>query len=382
MAPRTTPPFRADHVGSLLRPPDLLRARADHAAGTITAAQLRTAEDEAVREAVRMQEEIGLRSATDGEFRRAEWHTDFIKRLGGIREAAATTPVPVLGGDQPALLARGTTPGPPLVYQAHGTEVTGKVHLAETIFADHFSFLASTVTTAVPKLTIPSPSMAHFRADISGSGYADKDEFRADLAAAYAAEIAALAALGCRYLQLDDTLFAFMNDPAWRDRAAASGIDPDRQHEINLAVINQALANRPASLTVTVHMCRGNYRSLWFSSGGYDFVAEAVFSGLQVDGFFLEYDDDRSGTFEPLRFVPADKLVVLGLVTTKTPTLESTDTLKRRVDEAVRYIDADRLCLSPQCGFASTVDGNALTQAQQRAKLSLVAQTAADLWGS
>jgi len=288
----------------------------------------------------------------------------------------------VLGGEKPALLARGTTPGPPLVYQAHGTEVTGKVHLAEPIFADHFSFLAATVTTAVPKLTIPSPSMAHFRADISGSGYADKDEFRADLAAAYAAEIAALAALGCRYLQLDDTLFAFMNDPAWRDRAAASGIDPDRQHEINLAVINQALADRPAGLTVTVHMCRGNYRSLWFSSGGYDFVAEAVFSGLQVDGFFLEYDDDRSGTFEPLRFVPADKLVVLGLVTTKTPTLESKDTLKRRVDEAARYIDADRLCLSPQCGFASTVDGNALTQAQQRAKLSLVVQTAAELWGS
>jgi 5-methyltetrahydropteroyltriglutamate--homocysteine methyltransferase len=369
MAPRTSPPFRADHVGSLLRPPDLLRARADHAAGTITAAQLRAAEDEAVSDAVRMQEEVGLRSATDGEFRRAEWHTDFIKRLGGIREAAAATPVPVLGGEKPA------------TYQAHGTEVTGKVHLAEPIFADHFSFLAATVSTAVPKLTIPSPSMAHFRADISGSGYADKDEFRADLAAAYAAEIAALAALGCRYLQLDDTLFAFMNDPAWRERAAASGIDPDRQHEINLAVINQALANRPAGLTVTVHMCRGNYRSLWFSSGGYDFVAEAVFSGLQVDGFFLEYDDDRSGTFEPLRFVPADKIVVLGLVTTKTPTLESTDTLKRRIDEAAQYIDADRLCLSPQCGFASTVDGNALTQAQQRAKLNLVVDTVAELWG-
>jgi 5-methyltetrahydropteroyltriglutamate--homocysteine methyltransferase len=370
MAPRATPPFRADHVGSLLRPPDLLRARADHAAGTITAAQLRAAEDDAVRDAVRMQEEIGLRSATDGEFRRTEWHTDFIKRLGGIREAAAATPVPVLGGEKPA------------TYMAHGTQVTGKVHLAEPIFADHFSFLAATVSTAVPKLTIPSPSMAHFRADISGSGYADKDEFRADLAAAYAAEIAVLAALGCRYLQLDDTLFAFMNDPAWRERAAASGIDPDRQHEINLAVINQALANRPAGLTVTVHMCRGNYRSLWFSSGGYDFVAEAVFSGLQVDGFFLEYDDDRSGTFEPLRFVPADKLVVLGLVTTKTPALESKDTLKRRVDEAARYIDADRLCLSPQCGFASTVDGNALTIDQERAKLSLVAQTAADLWGT
>jgi len=370
MTPRTTPPFRADHVGSLLRPPDLIRARADHAAGIITTEQLRSAEDDAIRDAVRMQEETGLRSATDGEFRRTEWHTDFIKRLGGIREGAAATPVPVLGGDQPT------------TYRAYGTEVTGKVHLAETIFGDHFSFLASAVTTAVPKLTIPSPSMAHFRADISASGYADKDEFRADLAAAYAAEIAALYALGCRYLQLDDTLFAFMNDPAWRDRAAASGVDPGSQHEINVAVINQALAGRPPGLTVTVHMCRGNYRSLWFSSGGYDFVAEAVFSGLQVDGFFLEYDDDRSGTFEPLRFVPADKLVVLGLVTTKTPALEPKDTLKRRVDGAARYVDADRLCLSPQCGFASTVDGNALTQAQQRAKLTLVVETAAELWGT
>ena len=259
--------------------------------------------------------------------------------------------------------------------------MTGKVHLAETIFADHFRFLASAVTTAVPKLTIPSPSMAHFRADISGSGYASKDEFRADLAAAYADEITALAALGCTYLQFDDTLFAFMNDPAWRERAAATGVDPEHQHEINVAVVNQALAGRPDGLTVTVHMCRGNYRSAWFSSGGYDFVAEAVFSGLQADGYFLEYDDERSGTFEPLRFVPPGRVVVLGLVTTKTPVLESRDDLKRRVEAAARYVDADRLCLSPQCGFASTVDGNALTLDQQRAKLDLIVQTAADLWG-
>jgi len=370
MAPRTEPPFRADHVGSLLRPPALHRARADRAAGIITADQLTQAEDDAIKDAVRMQEQAGLRSATDGEFRRAEWHTDFIKRLGGLREAAAATPVPVLGGDQP------------VTYQAHGVEVTGKVHLAETIFADHFRFLASTVTTAVPKFTIPSPSMAHFRADISGSGYANKDEFRADLAAAYAGEIAALAALGCTYLQLDDTLFAFMNDPAWRERAASTGVDPDRQHEINVAVINQALAGRPDGLTVTVHMCRGNYRSLWFSSGGYDFVAEAVFSGLAVDGLFLEYDNERSGTFEPLRFVPADKVVVLGLVTTKTPILESKDDLKRRVEAAARYVDGDRLCLSPQCGFASVVEGNALTIDQERAKLDLIVETAAEIWGS
>ncbi len=370
MAPRTAPPFRADHVGSLLRPPALLRARAGRAAGTITADQLVRAEDDAIRDAVAMQEAAGLRSATDGEFRRAEWHTDFIARLGGIGYAAEWTPVPVFGNDTEA------------IYQAHGTEVTGRVHLAEPIFADHFRFLASAVTTAVPKLTIPSPSMAHFRADLSGSGYAGKDEFRADLAAAYAGEITALAALGCTYLQFDDTLFAFMNDPAWRERAAATGVDPEHQHETNVAVINQALAGRPAGLTVTVHMCRGNYRSAWFSSGGYDFVAEAVFSGLQADGYFLEYDDERSGTFEPLRFVPAGRVVVLGLVTTKTPVLESGDDLKRRVEAAARYVDADHLCLSPQCGFASTVDGNALTLDQQRAKLDLVVETAADLWGS
>jgi 5-methyltetrahydropteroyltriglutamate--homocysteine methyltransferase len=377
MTRRTTPPFRADHVGSLLRPPALLGARADFAAGAITGDQLRRAEDDAIRDAVRMQEQTGLQSATDGEFRRAEWHTDFITRLGGIRAAEAANSVPVFSRPDPAGPARLA-----LTYQAHGTEVTGKVHLAETIFADHFGFLASAVTTAVPKLTIPSPSMAHFRADISASGYAGRDEFRADLASAYAAEIAALAGLGCTYLQLDDTLFAFLNDPAWREMATGFGVDPEHQHEVNLGVVNQALAGRPDGLTVTVHMCRGNYRSAWFSSGGYDFVAEAVFSGLQADGFFLEYDDDRSGTFEPLRFVPAGKIVVLGLVTTKIPALECKDDLKRRVEQAARYVDADRLCLSPQCGFASTVEGNALTLDQQRAKLELVVETAADLWGS
>ena len=369
MTRRTSPPFRADHVGSLLRPPALHQARADYAAGTITAEGLRRAEDDAIRAAVRMQEDVGLQSATDGEFRRAEWHTDFIKQIGGLREAEAARTVPAFGAGQA------------VSYQAHGMEVTGKVHLAEPIFAGHFAFLASAVTTAVPKLTIPSPSMAHFRADISASGYADSGEFRADLARAYADEIAALSALGCTYLQLDDTLFAFLNDPGWREKAAGFGLDPAHQHEINLAVVNQALAGRPDGLTVTVHMCRGNYRSAWFSSGGYDFVAEAVFSQLQADGFFLEYDDERSGTFEPLRFVPPDKMVVLGLVTTKTPALESVDDLKRRVEQAARYIDGDHLCLSPQCGFASTVEGNALTQDQQRAKLDRVVQTATAIWG-
>jgi 5-methyltetrahydropteroyltriglutamate--homocysteine methyltransferase len=371
MAVRETPPFRADHVGSLLRPQRLHQARADRAAGRITAEQLKAAEDEAITEAVRMQEETGLRSATDGEFRRAEWHTDFIRQLAGTRQAEAAVSVPV----------HGARPGQETTYQAHGTEVTGKVHLAEPIFADHFGFLAGTVKTATPKLTIPSPSMAHFRADISASPYRDKDEFRADLAAAYRDEITAMAGLGCRYLQLDDTLFAFLNDPDWRANAAATGIDAEHQHEINLSVINQALAGRPDGLAVTVHMCRGNYRSAWFSSGGYDFVAEAVFGGLAADGFFLEYDDERSGTFEPLRFVPDDKVVVLGLVTTKIPALESADELKRRVDEAARYVHGERLCLSPQCGFASTVDGNALSIDEERAKLELVVRTAEEIWG-
>ncbi len=370
MARRTAPPFRADHVGSLLRPRELATARAQRAAGEITAAQLRETEDAAIASVIRIQESLGLQSATDGEFRRAQWHTDFVNRLGGIRPGRLLPAVHAYGG-----------PVEGISYEPNATQVTGKVHLAETIFGDDFSFLAASVTTATPKQTIPSPSMVHFRVDLTGSGYSDPDQFRADVAAAYAEEIRGLADLGCSYLQLDDTMFAFLNDPRFRDGAAASGLDPMHQHETNVRVVNQALANRPAGLTVTMHMCRGNYRSAWFTSGGYDFVAEAAFGGLGVDGFFLEYDDERSGSFEPLRFVPDDKIVVLGLVTTKRPELESKDDLKRRVDEAARYVPLDRLCLSPQCGFASTVEGNALSQDEMKAKLELVVQTAADIWG-
>lgn len=370
MAPRTAPPFRADHVGSLLRPPDLLRARDDHGAGRITAERLREIEDAAIRETVRMQEEVGLQSATDGEFRRGEWHTDFIKHLGGFQQGPGVTRVVGHLDD-----------GQEVSYSSHEWRVTGKVELVETVFGDDFRFLASAATTATPKQTIPSPSMAHFRADIGASVYADYDEFRAAVGAAYAEQVRRMADLGCSYLQLDDTFFAFLNDPSWRGMVAAAGGDPDHQHETNVRIVNKALAGCPDGLTVTVHMCRGNFRSSWFSEGGYDFVAEAVFSQLDVDGFFLEYDDARSGSFDPLRFVPDDKIVVLGLVTTKTPVLESKDDLKRRVEEAARFVPADRLCLSPQCGFASTVDGNALTMDQQRAKLELVVETAAELWG-
>jgi 5-methyltetrahydropteroyltriglutamate--homocysteine methyltransferase len=369
MTLRATPPFRADHVGSLLRPPELLAARDDFAAGTLDAAGLATAEDAAIRGAVRLQEDAGLRSATDGEFRREQWHADFLYAIDGIDRGALGSPLPVYTRDGQ------------LTWTPNVTEVTGRVGLSETIFGDHFSFLQDTVTTALPKITVPSPSMAHFRVDLSRSPYVGPEEFRADVAAAYAAEVAGLYALGCRYLQFDDTIFAFLNDPQWRANAAATGLDPDRQHQVNVAVINTALAAKPADMAVTLHMCRGNYRSAWFSSGGYDYVAEEVFGGLAVDGLFLEYDDERSGTFEPLRFVPDGQVVVLGVMTTKTPELESKDTLKRRVEEAARYVDIDRLCISGQCGFASTVEGNALTIDQQRAKLDRLVETAAEIWG-
>jgi 5-methyltetrahydropteroyltriglutamate--homocysteine methyltransferase len=369
MTRRATPPFRADHVGSLLRPAELLTARDDFAAGTIDAARLTAVEDAAIRDAVKLQEGIGLQSATDGEFRREQWHADFLYAIGGIERGPLGAPLPVYTRDGQ------------LSWTPNITEITGKVRLEAPIFGDHFTFLRHAVTTALPKITVPSPSMAHFRADLSKSPYTDHEEFRADVAAAYAAEVAALHALGCRYLQFDDTIFAFLNDPAWRANASASGIDQDRQHEINVGVINTALAGKPADMAVTIHMCRGNYRSAWFSSGGYDFVAEEVFGGLTVDGLFLEYDDERSGTFEPLRYVPDDQLVVLGIMTTKTPELESKDTLKRRIDEAARYVDLDRLCISGQCGFASTVEGNALTIDEERAKLELLVETAAEVWG-
>jgi len=363
------PPFRADHVGSLLRPPELLRARAEYAAGGLSAERLRELEDGAIRQIVRMQEDAGLRLATDGEYRRSEWAQDFIDRLGGITNAG-TAPVAAVNAD-----------GETVEYTSHGKRITGKVHLPETIFAKDFGFLSEQVGRAVPKISLPSPNMVQFRADLSAGPYDDPAEFRTDLAAAYAEQLRGLAGIGARYVQLDDTLFAFLNDPAWRERARGGGVDPDRQHEINVGMLNQAVAGRPEELTVAVHMCRGNFRSAWFSEGGYDFVAEAVFGGLNVDALFLEYDDERAGDFSPLRFVADHLTVVLGLVTTKTPELESKDALKRRVEEASRYVPLDRLCLSPQCGFASTVEGNELTLDQQRAKLELVVETAQEIWG-
>jgi 5-methyltetrahydropteroyltriglutamate--homocysteine methyltransferase len=370
---RTVPPFRADHVGSLLRPEMLLRARDEFAAGQISAEQLRAIEDDAIRDVVRMQRDVGLQSATDGEFRRASWHMDFIYQLGGIEKVAGDITVHFRNADgevdfKPAAIA-----------------VTDRVRLERTIFAEDFKFLQGIVGDGVtPKLTIPSPNMVHYRggrAALDPSVYPDVDQFWADLASAYADQVRAIAELGCTYLQFDDTSLAYLNDPAQREAMQKRGEDSAHLHETYVRNINNALAGRPAGLAITTHLCRGNFRSSWAAEGGYDFVAEALFGGLDVDGFFLEYDDARSGGFEPLRFVAPGKMVVLGLVTTKRGELESKDELKRRIDEASRYVPIEQLCLSPQCGFSSTVEGNVVTYSDQVAKLELIVETAAEVWG-
>ncbi|MGH9093979.1 MAG: 5-methyltetrahydropteroyltriglutamate--homocysteine S-methyltransferase [Acidimicrobiales bacterium] len=368
---RTTPPFRADHVGSLLRPPEVHRARDDLAAKRITAEELRAVEDHAVTEVVRMQEDVGLQTATDGEFRRASWHMDFIYQLAGIDQASEHITVHFRNAD-------GTLDFSPAALRVHD-----RVRLDHPIFVDDFRFLQGQVRTATPKLTIPSPSMVHYRggpASLDPAVYPDMEQFWDDLSAAYAAQIAAVAEEGCTYLQLDDTSLAYLNDPSQREELAARGDDAEHQHVRYIRQINAALAGRPESMAVTTHMCRGNFRSSWVAEGGYDFVAEALFGELAVDGFFLEYDDARSGGFEPLRFVPPGKMVVLGLVTTKRGALEDPEVLKRRVDEASRYVPLEQLCLSPQCGFSSTVEGNALTYDEQVAKLRLIVDVAGEVW--
>ncbi len=372
MSVRTEPPFRADHVGSLLRPPELLEARARHAAGTLDDDGLRAAEDTAIAAVVALQESTGLRSATDGEFRRTSWHMDFIYQLGGISTTDRQMEVTMHGrhGDRS--------------FTSAAMAIDGKVRLEHTIFADAYRYLAGVTTTAVPKLTIPSPSMVHYRAGtaaVDRTVYPDLEEFWHDLSAAYADEVRALGELGCRYLQLDDTSLAYLNDPEQRAQLAARGEDADALHLRYLRQINEAIADRPQGMRITTHMCRGNYRSSWAAEGGYEFVAEALFGELEVDGFFCEFDDERSGGFEPLRFVPEGKQVVLGLVTTKRGELEDADMLKRRIDEAAKYVPLEQLCLSPQCGFSSTVEGNDLSIDQEKAKLELIVQVAEDVWG-
>ena len=372
MSERTTPPFRADHVGSLLRPPELLQARADFADDKLSTEELRAIEDEAIRGAVRMQEEVGLKSATDGEFRRASWHMDFIYQLGGISKSPGNLSVKFHNADGD------------IEFTPAAMHIDGKVTLEKPIFAEDFAFLQSVVGTATPKLTIPSPSMVHYRggrAAIEQSVYPDMDQFWSDLTTAYADQVAAIGEAGCTYLQFDDTSLAYLNDPKQRAEMAAKGDDAEHLHEAYIRHINEALERRPEGMAVTTHMCRGNFRSSWVAEGGYDFVAEALLNELAVDGFFMEWDDERSGGFEPLRFLPKGKVVVLGLVTTKKGELETKDFLKRRIEEATKYADLDQLCLSPQCGFSSTVEGNTLSTEQQADKLRLIVEVAQEVWG-
>jgi methionine synthase II (cobalamin-independent) len=371
---RTKPPFRADHVGSLLRPPQLLQAHEGNAAGSLDAEELRAVEDDAIREIVRKQEEIGLRSATDGEFRRASWHMDFIYQLDGITKEAGHIAVRFHNeqGD--------------IEFTPAALHVDGKLGVSETIFGDAFRFLQETVTRNVPKLTIPSPSMVHYRggkAAIDPRVYPSVDEFWVDLVAAYREQVRRLGELGCTYLQFDDTSLAYINDPHQRDYIASIGGDPERQHLEYIRHINEALADRPEGMSVTTHACRGNFQSSWAAEGSWDFVAEALLNELEVDGFFMEWDDERSGGFEPLRFLPkGERQVVLGLVTTKRGELEAKDELKRRIEEASTFAPLEQLCLSPQCGFSSTVEGNLLTEDEQWAKLRLIVDVAEEVWGS
>jgi 5-methyltetrahydropteroyltriglutamate--homocysteine methyltransferase len=370
---RTKPPFRADHVGSLLRPPRLHQARDDFANGRIDAGALREIEDAAIREIVRKQEDVGLHAVTDGEFRRASWHMDFIYQLDGITKEAGHIAVKFHNeqGD--------------IEFTPAALHVDGKLGVSKTIFGDAFQFLQQTATAALPKLTIPSPSMVHYRggkAAIDANVYPEVDAFWADLVAAYQEEVRRLGELGCTYLQFDDTSLAYINDPHQRDYIASIGGDHERQHVEYIRHINEALAGRPPEMSVTTHSCRGNFQSSWAAEGSWDYVAEALLNELDVDGFFMEWDDERSGGFEPLRFLPkGEKQVVLGLVTTKRGELEARDELLRLSEAASSYAPLEQLCLSPQCGFSSTVEGNVLSEEEQWAKLRLIVDVAQEVWG-
>lgn len=370
MTYRTLPPFRADHVGSFLRPKELLDARASFKAGTLSKEGLRAVEDAAIRDIVRFQEDIGMQSVTDGEFRRTYFHIDFLEQLDGVDTK---------GGIKVSFhKADGTLDfAPPVMH------ITGKVKHSKAIQLADFNFLKS-VTKNTPKVTIPSPTMLHFRGGreaISKEAYPDLETFYRDVGDAYAEEIKSLGDAGCRYVQLDDTNLAYLCDEKMREGARSRGDDPNELPRRYAKLINSAIRNKPAGMTTAVHLCRGNFQSAWAAEGGYEPVAEVLFNELDIDAYFLEYDDARSGDFKPLRFVPKGKFVVLGLVSTKLGQLETKDDLKRRIDEAAKYVPLEQLCLSPQCGFSSTVHGNDIAVEQQRAKLRLVVETAQDVWG-
>jgi len=368
---RLNPPFRADHVGSLLRPLRLKEARTRFQNHEITKEQLRALEDEAIREVVRKQESIGLQSITDGEFRRTFFHIDFLQRLEGVA---------ISGG----IATKFHTREGEIDFAPPRVTVTGKLRHVQDIQTADFTFLRS-VTTRTPKVTIPSPTMVHFRGGRKGidiTAYPDLDEFFEDLAQVYRDEVASLYQAGCRYIQFDDTNLAYLCDPQIREQTKARGEDPNALPHAYAALINAVIDRRPPDLTIAIHLCRGNMQSAWVAEGGYEPVADALFNELHVDAYFLEYDDARSGSFEPLRFVPEDKVVVLGLVTTKTRELESPGDIIRRIDEAARYVPLDRLCLSPQCGFASTVQGNLITEGDQWAKLERILEVTRQVWGT
>ena len=370
MTQRTKPPFRADHVGSFLRPKELLDARERLRKGEIDNAGLREVEDRAIRDVVRFQEDLGLEGITDGEFRRTYFHIDFLEQLDGVA---------VSGGIQVKFhsTAGDVDFAPPVL------KVNGKVRHARPIQLADFEFLKS-ATRHTPKVTIPSPTMLHFRGGrgaISKEAYPDIEAFFDDIAAAYRDELKQLGDAGCRYVQLDDTNLAYLCDPKLREGARSRGDDPDELPRRYARLINGAISGRPAEMSVSVHLCRGNFKSAWVAEGGYEPVAEALFRDLEVDGYFLEYDDARSGDFAPLRFVPKGKTVVLGLVTTKTSEVESKGELKRRIDAAAKYVPLEQLALSPQCGFSSTVHGNEIMREAQAAKMRLVVETAREVWG-
>ena len=364
----TVKPFRADHVGSLLRTPELRQARERAARGEITGEQLRAAEDIAITHVVRLQESVGLESITDGEQRRDWWHIDFLCGFDGVTTTSGSFGVDFHGttkDEQPPLMS-----------------VVAPIRRTKPNMLDHFTYLKS-VTKKTPKFSMPSPGMLHARGDRDTlkKTYPDLDLFWADLTAAYRAEMKAMYDAGCRYFQIDDTTVAMMGDPKVRDQFKSKGDDPDKTIAMYTDATNAAIRDLPADATVAIHTCRGNFKSTWMASGGYDSVADIVFGRLNVHGFFLEYDDERSGGFEPLRFVPKGKRVVLGLVSSKLPALERKDELKRRIDEAAKYVPKENLCISPQCGFSSTHHGNVMSEDDEKRKLALCVEVAHEVWG-
>ena len=364
---RQKPPFRADHVGSLLRTAALKEARDAHAKGTMTDPAYKQVEDREIRAIIRRQEEAGLQGVTDGEFRRAYWHFDFLEQLDGVTSASGDSGMNFKGGI-----------GVPKVLR-----ITGKVGFTSHPMIEHFRFVKDN-TSKTAKMTIPGPSMLHYRGGrktMDPGLYPDMDEFYADVGRAYAKAVRAFYDAGCRYLQLDDISFAYLCDPEQREMLRARGDDPEKQPAIYAGMVREALKDKPADLTITMHLCRGNFRSTFIASGGYEPVADVLFNSMPVDGYFMEWDTERAGGYEPLRFLPKNKHVVLGLVTSKTGTLENKDDIKRRIDEASKFVSLDQLCLSPQCGFASTEEGNTLAEAEQWKKIEMIVQIAREVWG-